>query len=76
MNTDSQAYIEKRMSVYAACYCYGANYHTGQNSNAYRLLCTAGRHFSPGLTFGINEYATREDFDAADLLDRLIARNY
>ena len=61
----------------AASYCYSANYHGGQGTRAYRLGCVVGsKGFKPGLTYGIDEAATREDYDASDMMDRLIARNY
>jgi len=70
-------YAAKRFSVYAACHCYAANYHTGQWSRAYRLLCSIDRKgFRPGLAYGIDEDATREDPVASTLLDKLIERSY
>lgn len=62
--------------VFGACYWYGAEYSTGQYSDAYRLNCTAGRRYSPGPTETAERWYTEAGERGRELFDRLVERGY
>ena len=72
----SQAYIEKQFSIYEACYAYAAEWHAGQWSRSYALLCKLDQKgFHPGLSLqSFGRDALTEEGKA--LYDHLLAINY
>jgi hypothetical protein len=54
------ARLSERFDLYGALYLFLTQYHSGQWSRGYRLLCRLQRRYKPGLTVQSGRFETPE----------------